>query len=293
MPQEGLRGKGRGTGFALRDDNHNNHDPVTRKIFLAFLFSASAAAAQTTDSASSTRPLFTARDALILGGFTAATIAVAPADRWITHHLQDPARQADQFWNRAATIGRLFGWPGSFVGVSGIYLVGLASGNEDVERMGLHAGESLVLATAVGTVMKRGFGRARPRVSPDNARNFTSKGWKDHGYRSFPSGHATAAFAIASAISLESGRHWPGSKWVIGPAMYGAATLTGLSRVYNNEHWASDVVAGAALGTMTGFKIYRYQYSHPGNWMDRRFIRAGLSLSNRGVVSPVLSIIPR
>lgn len=151
-----------------------------------------------------------------------------------------------------------------------------------------------MIATGIGTVMKRAIGRARPRVSPDNARNFGgTKGWHDHGYRSFPSGHATAAFAIASSVTLESGRHWHDSQWVVGPLMYGVATLTGVSRIYNNEHWASDVIAGAALGTLTGLKVYRYQYSHPGNWVDKRFVRAGLSLSNNGSIAPILSMLSR
>jgi membrane-associated phospholipid phosphatase len=69
--------------------------------------------------------------------------------------------------------------------------------------------------------------------------------------------------------------------------------LTGVSRIYNNQHWASDVLAGAAIGTLTGIKVFRYQHSHPNNRIDRKLLRAGVSVSNTGSISPVLSVIRR
>ena len=44
--------------------------------------------------------------------------------------------------------------------------------------------------------------------------------------------------------------------------MYGGATLVGLSRMYNNAHWASDVTLGAAIGTFSGIKVVRFNHSH-------------------------------
>ena len=137
-------------------------------------------------------------------------------------------------------------------------------------------------------------GRARPYASKDNARNFgLFRGLKSDDYKSFPSGHATSAFAFASVISAETSHWWPDTRWVIGPILYGAATLTGVSRIYNNQHWASDVLAGAAIGTLTGIKVFRYQHSHPDNRLDRKLLRAGVSVSNTGSIAPVLSVIRR
>jgi membrane-associated phospholipid phosphatase len=45
--------------------------------------------------------------------------------------------------------------------------------------------------------------------------------------------------------------------------MYGGATMVGLSRMYHNKHWASDVVLGAAIGTFSGWKIVQYAHAHP------------------------------
>jgi membrane-associated phospholipid phosphatase len=51
--------------------------------------------------------------------------------------------------------------------------------------------------------------------------------------------------------------------------MYGGATLIGLSRMYNNAHWTSDVVVGAAIGTFSGIKVVRYNHGHSNNLIDR------------------------
>jgi hypothetical protein len=54
---------------------------------------------------------------------------------------------------------------------------------------------------------------------------------------------------------------------------YGGATLMGLSRIYNNQHWASDVMAGAAIGTLIGVKVVKYTHSHPDNPIDSKLIK--------------------
>jgi len=70
----------------------------------------------------------------------------------------------------------------------------------------------------------------------------------DHSsFTSFPSGHTATAFAAAEWLRTE---YWQRSPW-IGVAGYAAATATGVLRVYNNRHWVSDVVAGAAIGFLS------------------------------------------
>jgi hypothetical protein len=60
---------------------------------------------------------------------------------------------------------------------------------------------------------------------------------------SFISSHTSNAFATATAFATV----YKNSKWV--PAVaYSVASLVGLCRIYNNDHWASDVMAGAAVG---------------------------------------------
>jgi membrane-associated phospholipid phosphatase len=287
MPQQPRAGKGaQGSGIAYVERMLRR---TILHVSLLLVVTAGTAQAQTQDTVATKHSLFKGSDAVLLSGFIAATLAAAPADRHFTHQLQDPARQANRLYDKGATVFRIFGNPGGLVASSGIYLVGLAAGNRRTQDLGLHAVESILAASTIITVTKVTVGRARPRKSPGDPRDFgLFRGVKDDEYRSFPSGHSGAAFAFAALVSSETGRMWPEAKWVIGPVLYGSAALTGVSRIYNNAHWASDVLAGAAIGTLTGLKVYRFQHSHPDNRLDKYFLRAGVQASNNGTWGLIL-----
>jgi hypothetical protein len=51
--------------------------------------------------------------------------------------------------------------------------------------------------------------------------------------------------------------------------MYSGATLVGLSRMYHNKHWASDVALGALIGTFSGKKVVMASHDNPNNFLDR------------------------
>ena len=119
---------------------------------------------------------------------------------------------------------------------------------------------------------KRQFAATKPQ---DNCQLW--RGVQGDQYRSLPSGHTIAACAFASTVTRESQFWWPHAAFYVGTVFYGGAGLVGLSRVYNNQHWASDVVAGAALGTIVGLKVVRYTHSNPGNHIDRELIKGRTS----------------
>ncbi len=256
------------------------------------LLAGSAAHAQTTDTiTSSKKPLFVLGDLVIVGGFTLGAIALAPLDHHFTHQLQKPARQSSRLLKTSATVFKLIGQPGGLLTATGIYLIGRFDGQRRTEDLGLHTAEAIIFSGAEAGVIKVIAGRARPYAN-DNAADFQLfRGLRNDAYRSFPSGHTASAFAFAATVSSETQRWWPSTRWIIGPILYGGATLTGVSRIYNNAHWASDVMVGAALGTLTGVKVVRYQHSHPGNWLDRKLLRAGVSHVNGAGWMPILSTV--
>jgi len=132
----------------------------------------------------------------------------------------------------------------SMILMGGIFAHGIIAKKQKSVSTALLAFESYVLAGLITRIPKNLLGRERA----DNWRGdgpFVFNG-PFHG-NSFPSGHATASFAIASVIATQYRDH----KWVPVVA-YSAASLAAISRVYDNKHWLSDVVAGAVVGTLVG-----------------------------------------
>ncbi len=128
--------------------------------------------------------------------------------------------------------------------------------------------EAGALASTTGFVLKFAAGRERPNATTDPNR------WRQHG-ASFPSLHATAAFAIGTVLAESGNDRY---RWIRRFLGYGIATATAYERVKHNAHWLSDVVAGAALGMASAHFVLNREYRS-----DRS---AGLSLVpiDRGVM---------
>lgn len=234
-------------------------------------------------------PLFTRRDAYIAAGFAIGTVALFPTDRRVAERLQDSTRQANRFFHHAATGLEVFASPGAFVIGGSLYAVGRLGHYPRVADLGLHGTEAIVVATGITGALKGIAGRARPFVVNDtNPRNFKfGRGFTKEAYTSFPSGHTTTAFAAASAVTAETSRWWPRSTWYVAPVLYGGATMVGLSRMYHNKHWASDVILGAGIGTFSGLKVVQYQHAHPKNRLDRLLL--GTTITPDGGSGAMLS----
>lgn len=260
------------------------------RLIVFLLVCATTVQAQAGDTINKSTPLFIPQDLLTLGGFAAATALAWPYDQKLARQIQQPRSQENRFLKTAATGFRWIGQPGSIGVAAGLYAIGRGTDNARIEDMGLHATEAILIANLVSGGIKVVAGRARPEVDVDNPRDFQLfRGFRGGAFQSFPSGHTTSAFAFATTISSELARWQPGTRWTVGPVLYAGAALAGVSRMYNNKHWASDVLAGAAIGTFVGTKVVRYQHSHPGNWLDRKFLTVGVSKSSVGL-SPILSV---
>jgi membrane-associated phospholipid phosphatase len=256
-------------------------------VALLLVLAAASANAQLQDTINKKTPLLTGKDALLIGVFTIGTAAVAPIDLQIASRLQDPGTQENHFLRTAATGFRLLGDPGSLVTGSAIYVLGRINGQARVQALGLHSVESILFANMLGGAIKLTAGRQRPYKDIKNPHSFQLwRGFSGDEYRSFPSGHTVAAFAFASTVTRETQFWWPSSGFIVGTVFYGGASMVGLSRMYNNMHWASDVVAGAAIGTIFGLKVVKYTHSHPDNAIDSKLIKAGKNSQIQ--INPVL-----
>ena len=137
----------------------------------------------------------------------------------------------------------------------GLLAGGLAFGDAGVRDAGRDAIEASILSGILtNVVFKPAFGRERPTESGGATvfKPFSSNA-------SFPSGHATEAFAVATVIAMRS------DGWVVPTVSYTVASLVTVSRVYQQAHFPSDVLAGAVLGTSVGrFVVGRHRPARPG-----------------------------
>lgn len=177
-----------------------------------------------------------------LGVFVVAEGGLLFADQSVKDYFQSHQTKTESYVSR--NILEHFGAEHSFIVISGILSYGMLAKNKKCVSTALLAIESFALASLVTRIPKTLVGRDRPDNWEGNG-PFTFKG-PFHG-NSFPSGHTTASFAVASVIATQ----FRDSKWV--PiAAYSVAGLAGISRIYDNKHWLTDVVAGAAIGTLVG-----------------------------------------
>jgi membrane-associated phospholipid phosphatase len=103
---------------------------------------------------------------------------------------------------------------------------------------------SLIAAGAITPILKATVGRQRPSQTEGTFA-------LSEGGTSFPSGHATQAFALASVIASHYDSPW------VKIASYGVAGLVGLARMEDKAHYASDVLAGALIGIVVGKTVVR------------------------------------
>jgi len=149
------------------------------------------------------------------------------------------------------------------------YGVGRLTRSHTVADVGLHLTESLLATEVAAEVVRVASGRLRPRASPDDAFVFEpGAGFTKFENRAFPSLHAAVAFATAASLVEEVRHRRPDAVKYAAPALYAAATIPGLTRLYLDQHWASDVVAGSVLGWYLGSRVTRYAHGRR-LWIDR------------------------
>lgn len=141
--------------------------------------------------------------------------------------------------------------------MGGFYLAGLATDNEK----SVLVAEDLVAASLSSALVNQSIkvvaNRSRPR---DNVGNNNFAGYTGlNNNSSFPSGHTTEAFTLASVIATHYEETW------VSVVSYSMAGLVGAARMYHDAHFASDVVASAFIGSYIGKAVVKHNHNLRGN----------------------------
>jgi membrane-associated phospholipid phosphatase len=194
------------------------------------------------------------------GAIVAITVigsAILQEDRRLNRQLRLAKQEFPLIHNTSPLITTLGGLHGVLLlGGTGAY--GMITHNEYLTTTVILASQSYITSGLWAMVFKTAFGRTRP----DEYNHWTGPGrifrpadrQLDDGveFNSFPSGHTTTAFAIASVFAH---RYKDRPAAVI--TAYSLATLVGLSRMTENRHWGSDILAGGLLGYLCGTAVVK------------------------------------
>ena len=147
--------------------------------------------------------------------------------------------------------GEFYGSPeNNYLATSGVYIAGLVTKNEKLRRTGVLLISSATSAGFLQQVLKSFVGRARPiaDLGKDTFDPFNSS----RNFHSFPSGHAILAFTNAYAIGKQFKNPW------LKAGIYTLGAIPGISRVWDGQHWLSDMVFAFAISIATVESIDRY-----------------------------------
>ena len=183
------------------------------------------------------------REWLYVAGGAAVVATASLADE----SLSDAARESGQTSGAAGTILESLGGAGSFLLLGGFWVAGAIGHDSKAKNVFVDGLASSLIASGIITPIVATFvGRERPTAEQGAYSFHPFEG------RSFPSGHATQAFAVASVIATSYDQAW------VKVASYGVATLVAYERVRRGKHFPTDVVVGAVIGTSVGRSVVHF-----------------------------------
>jgi membrane-associated phospholipid phosphatase len=135
-----------------------------------------------------------------------------------------------------------------------MYSVGLIMKDSTVKKKAIFIGEAFLASGFITFALKKTVNRERPFVTyPDIEQVTTATG------PSFPSGHASLAFATATSLSMA----YP--KWYIIAPSFAWASAVSYSRMVLGVHYPSDVLAGAIIGSGSAYLSYKLN-----KWVNKK-----------------------
>ena len=146
----------------------------------------------------------------------------------------NPDNPNSAVWNNLSNTSKYIS-----VGVPvGYFVAGLIHDNKDLKQKAAYTAATILLNTATTTLFKNVVKRERPYnvytgIFPDKIES-------DY---SFPSGHTSSAFATATSLAITT------KKWYVAVPAFAWSASVGYSRIYLGQHYPSDVIMGAVVGT--------------------------------------------
>jgi len=178
--------------------------------------------------------------------FAGATGGLIFADQWVNNRIDHTGFQ-QSFGSNVSQIGEDYTL---LPAAAGLYLYGVMKHDPKPREVGVLSGQALLDSIVVVEALKYAFGRSRP----DDPNVQERDEWFSGG-SSFPSGHAILTWSVASVIAHEY-QHTPGARWVPWVA-YGLAGTVSVARWAAEKHYASDILAGGAMGWFIGRYVYQ------------------------------------
>ncbi len=193
-----------------------------------------------------TQPARWALDDWLTAGFVGATTVLATqADQPVRDVVQK--NSGKYFYSAPIVFGRIMGELYTPVALFGGFATySLITGDVKARKIAYELGQASLYGGAFVFLTKILVGRSRPFVNEGYAHFRPSFSIVDDPYHSFPSGHTTISFLIATVLSRNVEPLW--AKVLL----YVPAVLTATSRVYQDQHWTSDVIMGSAIGYFFG-----------------------------------------
>jgi membrane-associated phospholipid phosphatase len=136
----------------------------------------------------------------------------------------------------------------------GVYLAGLFLDDEKTKVTGRLLMETITVSGVTALALRYITGRRRPPYSPDDHMDFR---WFEttEEFQSFPSGHAVVGVALSVILAERIDTWWSRSFF------YGLAGLSSFVRLYNNQHWFTDVLTGSLLGAGAGIFMLNREHN--------------------------------
>lgn len=194
-----------------------------------------------------TAPLhFSGKDWAIAGASIGGTIGLMSVDNWANGRMQVASRSSalHNFMIASKDYGEM---TVAGVIIAATYASGVIFNAPWLRITGRELVEALAFAGMTTTTIKLIVGRARPYTNMGNHSfvPFAALGSNE----SLPSGHSTVAFTVSTILSERIHNVWASI------FLYGAAACTGFSRMYDNQHWFSDIFLAAAIGITSGLFV--------------------------------------